>query len=210
MIKGIIFDLDGVLCSTDIFHYKAWKVIADELNILFNQKINNRLRGVERRASLEIILSYSDKKYSEEKIQYLLEKKNNIYKSYLKTLTPKDISSGTLEILAFLKSKKIKIAVGSASKNAKFIINQLQISNYFDEIIDGYDITLAKPNPEIFLTAANRINEKPEDCLVIEDAQSGIEAANNGGFTSVSIGNAVKKGSADYHINNLTEISELI
>lgn len=210
-MKGVIFDLDGVLCSTDKFHFSAWKTIADSLSISFDEKVNNRLRGIGRMESLEIILSCGNKQnLSKEKKKELASSKNMIYRKLLESLKPEDASEGALEVLKELREKGFKTAIGSSSRNAKFILNQIGLTEYFDTIVDGYDIKNTKPDPEVFLTAASRLNLKPENCMVIEDAPSGIQAANKGNFISVSIGNAVPFGKANYHINNLKEILLII
>ncbi|MDD4082511.1 MAG: beta-phosphoglucomutase [Sphaerochaetaceae bacterium] len=210
-MKGVIFDLDGVLCSTDKFHFSAWKTIADSLSISFDEKVNNRLRGIGRMESLEIILSGGNKQnLSGEKKKELASSKNLIYRELLESLKPEDANEGALELLKELREKGFKTAIGSSSRNAKFILNQIGLTEYFDTIVDGYDIKNTKPDPEVFLTASSRLNLKPENCMVIEDAPSGIQAANKGNFISVSIGNAVPFGKANYHINNLKEILLII
>ena len=210
-MKGVIFDLDGVLCFTDKFHFAAWKTIADSLSIPFDEKVNNRLRGIGRMESLQIILSCGKmENLSDEKKVQLATSKNEIYRKLLEKLKPEDASEGALELLNFLKGKGIKTAIGSSSRNAKFILKQIGLIDYFDVIVDGFDIKNTKPDPEVFLTAAFKLNLKPNDCMVIEDAPSGIQAANEGKFTSVSIGDAVPSGLSTYHINKLMDISFLI
>jgi len=210
-MKGVIFDLDGVLCFTDKFHFMAWKTIADNLSIPFDEKVNNRLRGIGRMESLDIILSYGKKQnLSEANKKELASIKNDIYRKLLENLKPEDASEGAFELLKELREKGIKTAIGSSSRNAKFILNQIGLTEYFDTIVDGYDIKNTKPDPEVFLIAAERLNLNAEDCIVLEDAPSGIQAANEGKFTSVSIGNAVPSGLATYHINNLKDLLLII
>lgn len=177
-IKGIIFDLDGVLISTDKFHYLAWKKLADKLDIPFTEKDNELLRGVSRMESLEIVLRNkpSVKLTDEEKIAAATEK-NECYREYLKTMTPNDVSAEVRETLTLLREKGYKLAVGSSSKNAKFILGQTDLARYFDAIADGNDIKNSKPDPEVFLTAAKFIELDPTACAVVEDAEAGLEAA---------------------------------
>lgn len=177
-IKGIIFDLDGVLISTDKFHYLAWKQLADKLGIPFSEKDNEQLRGVSRMESLELILKNdpSVKLTEEEKIAAATEK-NDCYREYLKTMTPDDVSAEVRETLVALREMGYKLAVGSSSKNAKFILSQTDLTSYFDAIADGNDIKNSKPDPEVFLTAASFIGLDPSVCAVVEDAEAGLEAA---------------------------------
>ena len=177
-IKGIIFDLDGVLISTDKFHYLAWKKLADKLDIPFTEKDNEKLRGVSRMESLEIVLSNKPtvKLTDEEKIAVATEK-NECYREYLKTMTPDDVSPEVRETLTALRKKGYKLAVGSSSKNAKFILGQTDLAGYFDAIADGNDIKNSKPDPEVFLKAAEFVGLDPAVCAVVEDAEAGLEAA---------------------------------
>lgn len=210
-MKGVIFDLDGVLCFTDKFHFSAWKTIADSLSIPFDEKVNDRLRGIGRMESLEIILSCGNlQNLPESKKKELASNKNGLYRKLLESLKPEDAGEGAFDLLKKLREKGIKTAIGSSSRNAKFILKQIGLKDYFDAIVDGYDVKRTKPDPEIFLLAASRLNLKAEDCIVIEDAPSGIQAANRGKFTSVSIGNAVPSGLATYHINNLIDLLSII
>lgn len=210
MKKGIIFDLDGVICFTDSFHYLAWKKLADRENIYFDEIINLRLRGVSRMESLDIILEKATKNYSDEEKIEMATFKNNIYKDYLNKMKPSDIPSEVINTLNELKNRGIKIAIGSSSKNAKIILEKTNIMNLFDEIADGNDITKSKPDPEVFLVAAKKLGLNPSECFVIEDAKAGIDAAKAGGFTSVGIGDASKYSKTDYPINKISEILGLI
>lgn len=209
-IKGIIFDLDGVIVSTDELHYKAWKYIADKEEIYFDKSINHRLRGVSRMASLEIILENSKKTYTKNEKTKLATLKNDHYIKSLKILTQKDLLPGVLELLAILKDKNIKIAIGSSSKNAKLILKQIGLEDSFDAIADGNDISKSKPNPEVFLIAAEKLDLKPSECMVIEDAIAGIVAANRANMISVAINDATKSNEATFKIDNLLEIVKLI
>ena len=206
-IKGIIFDLDGVLLSTDEFHYLAWKKLADKLNIPFDKEKNNRLRGVSRMASLEIVLEgYS---FTEEQKIAFAEEKNNTYRNLLATLTPDIVSADVRNTLKKLKERGYKLAIGSSSKNTKFILEKVELISEFDAIADGNDIKNSKPDPEVFLKAAEKLGLSPKDCLVVEDAEAGIDAGNNGGFTTVGIGIASNYAKARYKINILSDILNL-
>ncbi len=190
-IKGIIFDLDGVLISTDKFHYLAWKQLADKLGIPFSEKDNEQLRGVSRMESLELILKNdpSVKLTDEEKIAAATEK-NDCYREYLKTMTPDDVSAEVRETLTALHNKGYKLSVGSSSKNARFILSQTDLTRYFDAIADGNDIKNSKPDPEVFLTAASFLGLEPEVCAVVEDAEAGLEAAVAAGMLPVAYASA--------------------
>ena len=190
-IKGIIFDLDGVLISTDKFHYLAWKQLADKLGIPFSEKDNEQLRGVSRIESLELILKNdpSVKLTDEEKIAAATEK-NDCYREYLKTMTPDDVSAEVRETLTALHDMGYKLSVGSSSKNARFILSQTDLTRYFDAIADGNDIKNSKPDPEVFLTAASFLGLEPEVCAVVEDAEAGLEAAVAAGMLPVAFASA--------------------
>ncbi len=209
-IKGVIFDLDGVIVSTDDFHYKAWKQLANREGIYFDRIINNKLRGISRRESLEIILEKGHKKYSKLEIDEMLKFKNNIYKESLKKLTKYNILDGFNELYMKLQEINMKMAIGSSSKNAKRILKQIELIDSFDAIVDGTDITHSKPNPEVFLLAAKRLELKTVECVVIEDALAGIKAAKAGNMMAIAIGDAKQSELADYRINNLLEIFEIL
>lgn len=206
MIKAVIFDLDGVLVHTDRFHYLAWKAIADGENIPFGEEENNKLRGVSRMASLEIILSKSEKKYSPEEKNALCDKKNAIYRTYLEKMTPQDVDKDVLATLKTLKEKGYRLAVGSASKNAPFILEKTQLAPYFDAIADGTVVTHSKPDPEVFLKAAEMLEISPKDACVVEDAFSGIEAAKRGNFLAFGIGDTAKDEEADASLEKLSDL----
>lgn len=188
--KAVIFDLDGVICFTDKYHYLAWKKMSDKMGIYFDETINNRLRGVSRMESLEIILERYDKELSQEEKQALAEEKNKMYVELLGQMTEKDLSLEVKETLAALREKGLKLAIGSSSKNAKFILERLGLKDYFDAVSDGTNISKSKPDPEVFLKAAEFLEIAPADCLVVEDAKAGIEAAKAGGFDSAGLGEA--------------------
>lgn len=204
--KGIIFDLDGVIVHTDELHYKAWKAIADKMGIYFDKEINNLLRGVSRMASLDIILDNSGLILSDTEKEVLASEKNEIYKTLLLELTPESISEDVRSTLLKLKEKGIKIAIGSSSKNAMMILEQTKLSHLFDAVSDGNNITRTKPDPEVFLKAAEYLNLDPKDCYVVEDAVAGLEAAKTGGFTAIAIGDATKSELADIKIYKLPNL----
>ncbi len=205
--EAVIFDLDGVICFTDKYHYQAWKAVADALGIYFDEEINNRLRGVSRMESFEIILERYDGVMSEEdKIAYTT-KKNDIYKELLKNMSPADLSSEVKKTLDALRAKGLKLAIGSSSKNTPFILGQLGLGDYFDAISDGNNITKSKPDPEVFVKASQFVETPADKCLVVEDAKAGLEAAIGGGMDCAAIGDAVKSGLGTY---NLTMFSDLL
>lgn len=204
--NGVIFDLDGVICFTDKYHYQAWKKMADAENIYFDEVINNRLRGVSRMASLDIILERSEKSYTEEEKTALAEEKNNIYKELLNQMTPDDLSDDVKGTLDELRNRGLKLAIGSSSKNTKLILSRLGLSDYFDAISDGTNITHSKPHPEVFLMAADYLGLKPYECLVVEDARAGIDAAASGGFESAGIGEAAEHEAVTYPIHKISDL----
>lgn len=206
MKKGMIFDLDGVIVSTDHFHYKSWKKIADDEGIEFDETINNRLRGVSRMASLEIILEKANRIYTQEEKEVLCDKKNSLYREYLKTLTPNDLNEGVLETLNKLKEMGFKLAIGSSSKNTKFILERVGLPTFFDAVVDGNMIKNSKPDPEVFLLAAKLLGLDPKDCGVVEDAYAGVEAAKRGSFTSYGISDAKASENTDYPLNKFSDL----
>lgn len=204
--KAVIFDLDGVICHTDSYHYQAWKQVADSLGIYFDETINNRLRGVSRSESFEIILERCGRILSEDEKEESTARKNEIYKELLKHMSPSDLSFEVKETLDALKGRGLKLAIGSSSKNAGFILNQLGLGGYFDAVSDGNLIQKSKPDPEVFLLAAKLIGESPKDCLVVEDARAGILAAKAGDMDAAGIGDAFFCELADYHIETFRDL----
>lgn len=205
-MKTFIFDLDGVLVFTDRFHYRAWKKIADELGIYFDEKINDRLRGVSRMASLEIILENSTKKYSAEEKEDLAEEKNRYYRKLLQSMTPEDVDPAVRKTLSELRRRGHKLAIGSSSKNTKFILQQTRLTDAFDAISDGTNILRSKPDPEVFLKAASFVGDTPENCIVVEDARAGIEAAKAGGMLAAGLGEAAAYEKTDYPLQRFEDI----
>lgn len=205
-MKGAIFDLDGVLVDTAKYHYLAWKSLADELGIPFNEQDNERLKGVSRMASLEIVLSLGDKKdYTEAEKNALAAVKNERYVAFISKTDENELLKGAKEYLIALKNKGIKIALGSASKNAGIILKSTGIEGLFDFVADGNNVSRAKPDPEVFLVAAKGLSLEPCKCVVFEDSLAGITAAKKGGMTAVAIGKPENLTGADYIINGLYE-----
>ena len=205
--KGIIFDLDGVIVFTDKFHYQAWKKMADDMGIYFDEVINNRLRGVSRMASLEIILErYEGEPLSQEKKDELAASKNETYRALLATMTPDDVTQEVRDTLDELKKRGYAVAIGSSSKNAKFILQNVGLQDAFDAVSDGTNITHSKPDPEVFLCAAQYLGLDPADCAVVEDAYAGIDAAKDGGMTGVAIGDAVGYERADIRLETFSDL----
>ncbi|MGM9632607.1 MAG: beta-phosphoglucomutase [Eubacteriales bacterium] len=210
MIKAIIFDLDGVIVSTDELHYLAWKQMADSEGIYFDRNINNRLRGVSRMASLEIILERATKRYSEEQKLAMAEQKNEIYKNLLLNLTPDDRLPGITETLAKLRERGYKLAIGSSSKNTPAILRQIGLGDYFDAVSDGNNISHSKPDPEVFLKAAQMLGISPENCAIVEDAEAGIEAGLRAEMTTFAVGDATKCQKSTYSLTSFSEILEIL
>lgn len=208
--KGVIFDLDGVICFTDKYHYQAWKQMADGIGVYFDEVINNRLRGVSRMASLEIILEKSDRVFTEEEKEQLASQKNEIYKKLLSQMSPSDLSDEVKTTLEKLKNDGYKLAIGSSSKNTKYILERLGLDHFFDAVSDGTNITRSKPDPEVFLKAAEYLQLPPEDCLVVEDAEAGIEAAQRGGFKSAGLGEAAAYEKTDYPMNSFMDLLKIV
>ena len=209
-MKAFIFDLDGVIVSTDKYHYLAWKQTADEEGIYFDEEINKRLRGVSRMDSLEIILERAARKYTTEEKVALARKKNEIYRSFLCNITEKDRLDGVTETLDALKRKGYKLAIGSSSKNTPVILEKIGYGDYFDAVADGNCITKSKPNPEVFLKAAEMLDLAPKECFVVEDAYAGIDAAKAGGFVAVAVGDATSYEKADYRLNKISDILKIL
>lgn len=206
---AVIFDLDGVICSTDEYHYLAWKELADSLALPFDRQYNNKLRGVSRLESLNLILALGERQYSDEEKQAMAQKKNDTYRRLLAKMSPADVSDDVLSTLNELK-RKYPLAIGSSSRNTKFILSRIGLADFFDAVIDGNDISASKPDPEVFLKAADALSQRPSSCLVVEDAAAGIEAAVRGGFDSAGIGDASRLESATYHIGRLSDLLDIL
>jgi len=208
--QAVIFDLDGVICHTDAYHYMAWKEIAGELMIPFNPAINDRMRGIDRMASLEVLLEGIDKKFSAEMKDHYANKKNMIYLNLLNNLSPQNLDPDVKKTIEAFKSAGLKMAIGSSSKNAKFILAHLGLETFFDAVADGTEITHAKPNPEVFLVAAGKMGVEPKECLVVEDAKAGILAAKAAGMDAAAIGEAGDLRIAKYKLNRLSDLLKIV
>ena len=207
---AVIFDLDGVICSTDEYHYKAWKTMADGMGIPFDRTINNRLRGVSRMASLEIILEkYEGPALSPEQKEDLAREKNDLYRESLREMSTADLPEEVKETLDALRGKGLKLAIGSSSKNTPFILGQIGLGNYFDAVSDGNNITRSKPDPEVFVKAAEMLGIPADRCLVVEDAVSGAEAGHRGGMMVACVGDAAKNGAGDWNMESIRELIEI-
>ena len=209
--KAIIFDLDGVLVFTDKYHYLAWKKLADKLGIEFTEKDNDRLRGVSREESLNIILEkYHGEPISPEKKKEYLEEKNNIYRESLSEMTGKDVSSEVRQTLKKLKEAGYRLAIGSSSKNTAYILERCELTDCFEAVADGTMITRSKPDPEVFLKAAELLSENPADCLVVEDADAGVTAAHAAGMDVAAIGAATASGRADHELSKFEDLYDIL
>jgi len=203
---GFIFDLDGVIVDTAKYHYLAWKNLADELGIDFTEEDNEKFKGVSRKRCLELLLEMGNISVSKEQFDLWLEEKNKDYLKYISNMDESEILPDVTKVLGYLKEKGIPMALGSASKNAISILKKVALMPYFDAIVDGTQVSKAKPDPEVFLIAAKKLGVKPVNCVVFEDALAGIEAANTAGMESIGIGDMKILSDADYGFNNFTEI----
>lgn len=212
MIKAFIFDLDGVLISTDKYHYLAWKNIADKLNIPFDENDNNALRGVSREESLELILRKKEGtalSLSPAEKKKLLDYKNSLYRASLSLLKPENVDKDVRNTLITLKKQGYKTGLGSSSKNARYILEKADLFQYFDAITDGSDISKSKPDPQVFTMTAERLNVKAEECAVVEDSRSGIDAALSGKMLAIGIGDAKDYKKTQYPISFIKDLLSL-
>jgi beta-phosphoglucomutase len=209
-MKAIIFDLDGVIVSTDTLHFLSWMHVAKLEHLTFNEEINHELRGISRLESLEVILSYNQKAYSLEEKERLLDIKNTFYVKLLKDITPKDVKEGIIDILDMCVRKGILVAIGSSSKNAIPILDQLKLKNRFHAIVTGHDTKFSKPHPEVFLKACEMLHLKPSDCIVIEDAHAGIKAAKNAHMRAFAVGDAISSPLKDGVMSDVIDILKTI
>ncbi len=205
--KAIIFDLDGVIVDTAKYHFLAWKELAESLGFDFTEEQNELLKGVSRVRSLEILLDIGNVELSQAEKNKYLNEKNEQYLSYIAEMDTREILPGIPELLAFLKAERIPFALGSASKNARLILENLKLLEDFNAIVDGNDVSTAKPDPEVFLIAAEKLGKNPEDCIVIEDAFAGVQAANSAGMTSVAIGDPEVLIGADFNLKSTKELT---
>lgn len=206
-IKACLFDLDGVIVDTAKYHYIAWRELAKELGFDFTEQDNERLKGVSRMTSLDILLEIGGVTLSDEEKVRLADKKNENYRTYILKMQPDEILPGAKEFLTELKAKGIKIALGSASKNAMTILDKLELTNYFEAIIDGTKVSKAKPDPEVFVKGAEALDVVPEACVVFEDAEAGVEAAIAGNMRCVGIGSQDVLGKANIVVDGLYQMN---
>ena len=207
---AVIFDLDGVICYTDEYHYQAWKAMADSIGVSFDREINNRLRGVSRMASLDIVLEKYHGELSEAEKEELADQKNELYKKLLAQMSPADLSDEVKSTLDELRRRGYQLAIGSSSKNAPFILRQIGLGEYFDAVSDGNNITHSKPDPEVFEKAAKMLWVGAGRCLVVEDAISGAEAAHAGGMKAACVGDASRAGAGDYNMRSVKDLLEIL
>lgn len=205
--KACIFDLDGVIVDTVSAHYIAWKAMADELNIPFTEEENEHLKGVSRIDSMKRILAMGNIEKSEQEIIDYTTRKNDIYVEIISKMTPADILPGVVEFIKLLREHKVAIAIGSSSKNTPTILKAVGLDKTFDAIVDGNQVTLSKPDPEVFLKGAQKLGLAPEECIVLEDAISGVEAAKRGGMKCIGVGDASVLGAADVVVADMTELN---
>ena len=205
--KGFIFDLDGVIVDTAKYHYLAWKKLANDLGFEFTEEQNEMFKGVSRKRCLEILLDIGKVQFTQEQFDYWMVKKNEDYLALIEKMDASEILPDVPKILDFLKDQKIPIALGSASKNAKPILEKVGLLPYFDAIVDGTHVAKAKPDPEVFLIAAKLLNVSSNNCVVFEDAVAGVQAANAANMTSIGIGEKSVLNEAHYNFKDFTEIS---
>lgn len=203
----MIFDLDGVIVDTAKFHYLAWRKLANDLGFDISEEQNEELKGVSRVHSLQKILKWGEVELSEEEFKRQMALKNENYLSYVDKMDEEEILPGVAKVIAYLRQHKVPFALGSASKNAPLILEKIGLYDQFDAIVDGNDVSKAKPDPEVFLVAAGKLNATPENCIVFEDSVAGIQAANKAGMLSIGIGDPETLGEADYVFADFTEIS---
>jgi beta-phosphoglucomutase len=208
--KGVIFDLDGVICSTDEYHYLAWKALADRLGLPFDRVKKNRLRGVGGMASQESVLEDSEVKYTDEEKAAFAKEKNDTYRQLLHRMSTADLSDDVKRTLDALRAAGLKLAIGSSSKNTPFILERIGLGGYFDAVADGNCITHSKPHPEVFLKAAEMIALPPAECIVVEDANAGVEAALAGGFDCAAIGDASAHPKAALRLEKLSDLLAIL
>ncbi len=208
--QNIIFDLDGVICHTDAYHYQAWKALADRLGIYFDEEMNNRFRGVSRMDCLEMLLKNYDRELTDNEKKEFAEEKNNTYRKLLENMSPADLSPEVSTTLDALRRKEIRMAIGSSSKNTRYILERIGLGDYFDAVADGNCISRSKPDPEVFLKAAQMLGAQPKDCLVVEDAVAGIQAAAAGDMDSAAIGDAAKAEFATWKLVHFSDLLEIV
>jgi beta-phosphoglucomutase len=209
--EAVVFDLDGVICHTDHYHYLGWKSVADDLGVPFDETVNNRLRGVSRMESLEIMLEpYEGEPLSDDRKLELATIKNDRYRVMLGDMSPADLDPSVRTTLDDLRARGLRLAIGSSSKNAKYILERIGLGGYFDAISDGTNISRSKPDPEVFLKAAEYLGIDPAKCVVVEDAVAGIDAGEAAGMYTVSIGDAADQGAGDAKLGTFADLSKVL
>jgi len=206
MHKGFIFDLDGVIVDTAKFHYLAWRKLANNLGFDITEDQNEQLKGISRVRSLEIILGWGKVNLSQDEFMEQMALKNDNYLSFISSMTKKDLLPGVSHVIDYLSEKNIPFALGSASKNARIILEKTGLIQKFNAVVDGNDVSIAKPNPEVFLIAASQLNIEPENCIVFEDSVAGIQAANTADMISVGIGDKDILNEANFIFSDFSEI----
>ena len=201
---GVIFDLDGVITDTAEYHYRGWKRLADEEGLPFDREFNEQLRGVSRVESLKLILR--DREVEPDVFDEMTERKNNYYIEFLEQVTPEDLLAGARDLVVTCKERGLKVAIGSSSKNAKTVLQQLEMTDMFDAVTDGHSVERAKPAPDLFLHAAEQLGLPPESCIVLEDAAAGVEAAQAAGMLAVGVGPAERLSHADIRFDTVAEV----
>jgi beta-phosphoglucomutase len=209
-MKGIIFDLDGVIIHTDHLHYLAWEKMASQYHLSFDEMLNHKLRGVSRMDSLNTIIEYNKASFSYEQKEKMADIKNTYYQSFLDELTENDLDKEIKDTLDELKSMGYKLAIGSSSRNAKRILKNIGLIDFFDAISDGTNIEKSKPDPEVFLKAAEKLSLEPKTCCVIEDAEAGLEAAKHAGMIAIGYGGAKDSELADIELNTFSDLIEIV
>jgi len=207
LIQACIFDLDGVIVDTAVYHYQAWKRLANELGFDFTEEDNEKLKGVSRMASLDLILQWGGMEKTQAEKEELAARKNDWYVDMITKMTPAEVLPGAREFVESCKASGIKTALGSASKNSETILAKVGISHLFDVVIDGNKVSKPKPDPEVFLKGAEELHIAPRNCVVFEDAIAGVEAAKNGGMLAVGIGSAKTLVEADLVIGGLDQMN---
>lgn len=204
--RGLIFDLDGVICHTDRYHQQAWAETCTRHLIHFDENTQRVIRGMPRRSSLELILKMSGSRISEKEKEEILIEKNELYKSYLESMPSDIMVSGAVETLEKLRKADYSMAIGSSSRNTRLVLKTLDLEKFFRVVVDGKMVHSSKPDPEVFLTAASMMGLEPKDCLVIENTESGIMAGVNGGFRTAGIGHAAGMKEVDYMLSDFTDL----
>lgn len=208
MIKGFLFDLDGVITDSAEYHYRAWKKLAEKIGIQIDREFNEQLKGVDRMDSLDRILKYGNKEndFTAQEKAALAVEKNNDYLTLIESITPEDILPGIMELISQIKEHDLKMGLTSASKNAPFILERLGISKEFDIVVDPATLSKSKPDPEIFLKGAELLGLEPAECIGVEDAEAGIESIRRAGMFSVGVGDELSMRDADYRVENTAQL----